>query len=327
MKKLIIQGLKKTSSSISLGLKQTMCHPKAVAKRGIHFCLKTWERFVISVVLLLFILYPTLAFFESKIDDAPDFADIAVEEGQLKVLNTAAALIDREVNQYGWKANLPIFFPSGWLDNMPSFQMGIVEGLSNFVGFYSDERMQKAADLLSVSGRTWYVNLSSHLEPRTPAQRSYRQALSLIEDYNQNLNNQLLTTAQFSAILSALTDDLSRSVMKISARIEEAVDKYIDLTADNVFYKAKGKAYTAYLLLRDLREDYNYLIHTPEEEIAYNDALDALQKAFTYTPWFILNGNSEGFIVPSHLSTQGLYMMQAIDAIKTVQELMEKING
>ncbi len=316
-------------TSFIKGLLHLIRHPYLSVKNFCRFCLKCWERFLVTAFLCLLILYPLLALISEKIHDNSDFSGKAVEAGQMESFQTAAALIDREVNQYQWKANLPPIFPSALLDNMPSFQMGIIEALSFFIGAYSDEKLQRASEMLTYSGRIWYVNFSSHLKPMTPAQQSYRRALSLIKGYNESLKeiSHPKTAKEFVAVLGAMQQSLYLSILKSQQRIELSAHQWIDFGSDNVFYKTKGKLYVNALLLRDLQEDYKDFIHDVETEVALNEALNTLTKAYNYNPWFILNGNPDGFLVPSHLSTQAFYAMQAKEALENLQSLVEEEDG
>lgn len=317
--------LKHLYRSVKAGILMALRNPKSFLSQTIAFVFKWWKRFVVGVVLIAIAFYPIIGFMSEEIDDNPDFSGPAVASNQMQSIQTAQALIHREVVTHGWKANLPIVFPSSVLDNMPSFQMGIMDALAAFTGAFPDEKLQRSAEMLAYPGRTWYLNFSSYLKPTKPAQRVYRKAMALLRSYNEDLQSgQLapLSAEDLSHVIRAMREDLRHSTFKIDEKLAQASDRVIDFGADNVFYKTKGKLYADALLMRDLKRDYVALIDTPEMEVAFNDAIDALTKAYQYNPGIILNGKADGFLVPSHLAVQGFYTMQAVDALKSLQNFL-----
>ena len=105
-----------------------------------------------------------------RINDDPDFAPPEIRDGQSLAVATTMALIDREVNQTGWRANDPFFMPSAALDNMPNFQLGMFSALSRFAIELSDQLgrtrgssqvdpdVEKAVGLLKYPGDVWVFN-------------------------------------------------------------------------------------------------------------------------------------------------------------------------
>ena len=323
IKTFLIHTYRSLKASTLLALR----NPKSFLSQSIRFIFLWWKRLVIGVVSFLIILYPILGFMSEEIDDNANFSGKAVSSSQMQSVQTAEALIHREVIQHGWKANLPIVFPSSILDNMPSYQMGIIEALQAFTGAFHDEKLQRSSEMLSYSGDTWYLNFSSYLKPMKPAQRVYRKAMALLRSYNEDLQEGKkapLTVQNLKSILNAMCQDLSESLVSIDEQLLKI--SVIDFEADNVFYNTKGKLYADALLMRDLKKDYVKLIETPEIEISFNDAIDALIRAYQYNPCIILNGKVDGLLVPSHLAVQGYYTGQAINRLQELQNLLNLRN-
>lgn len=297
--------------------------PSAFFKLTLSFIFVCWKRLLIALIILVFVLYPLIALRSEKIDLNPDFSGEKVIAPASQAVETAKALITREVSEYGWKANLPFLFPSAMLDNMPSFQQGIIHALSVFSLSLNTPQTQKAGFLLSLPGNVWYVNFSSYLKPSVPSTRSYRKARSYLKAYNLDLaqgNKQWDDSQeQLILILSHITTDMEKTIDIEKTRSVNA--SLIDFKADNLFYFIKGQGYAYALLIRDIKEDFYNQIITPEIEGKFEDVIYTLNQLYNYQPLWIVNGVPDG-LLPSHLMVQAFY---ATRAVLTLQELIQEI--
>ena len=99
--------------------------------RGISHLAVSWPKaFAAAVALLVLSYYPLGGLLSENIDRTPDYNLTRESEQQSLTVETMRFLINREVNENLWTANLPPFFPSYFLDNMPNYQQGIVSALA-----------------------------------------------------------------------------------------------------------------------------------------------------------------------------------------------------
>ena len=88
---------------------------------------------LVILAFLVALYYFAGAWWIEEIEADPDFgASIEVPQGGSHAVALAAGLVDREVNLHYWTANDPGFLPGSLLDNMPSFQVGMVSALARF---------------------------------------------------------------------------------------------------------------------------------------------------------------------------------------------------
>ena len=91
--------------------------------RGISHLAVSWPKaFAAAVALLVLSYYPLGGLLSENIDRTPDYNLTRESEQQSLTVETMRFLINREVNENLWTANLPPFFPSYFLDNMPNYQ-------------------------------------------------------------------------------------------------------------------------------------------------------------------------------------------------------------
>ena len=284
-------------------------------KNVIDFIIKFWRKTVLILVLFIVLYYPIGAFITHKIDTSK----LEAQNVSFKALNfvaTTADLINREVNQRLWTANLPFFFPATILDNMPSFQTGIIEALSFFIEELArnnnDENLNEASELLQYPSNIWIIDFSKSWLPMASTNKKYRLAIRELMFYNDKLaldeaaflKNELI----LKALLNAVIIDLNNIVTLSALQIEKGNKRLFDLKADNVFYHNKGKVYGYYIILNALKKDFADIIKARNLEASWDDMLTMLHKAFSLKPLIVINAKADANFVPSHLAGQAFYI-------------------
>lgn len=301
------------------------------------------KRGLIALAIIVLLYYPIGMFMVNNVDDNPDFAptgENAAKANGSQAVAMMTGLIDREVNDHSWVANDPFFQPGVMLDNMPAFQTGIMSALARFsfemtdqVGrsrgsSEADPDLQKAAGLLQYPGDVWLWNPSVSLAPRASSESQYRSARKALLKYNARL-------AAGDAVFELRADNLMATIERIvsdlgsqSAVIDDEVrlhsSDFIDMNADDVFYNTKGKIYGYYLILKGLGEDFAPVIK--EKNLTNNWArmLDTFREAAELSPLIVVNGAPDATFQPSHLASQGFYLLRARTQAREIANVLLK---
>lgn len=292
---------------------------------------------VVLILVVMALYYPVGMLIAHKVDDDPYF-QVQVEGGRSAAIATAAALIRREVEQNGWKANNPWFFPSYPLDNMPNFQQGIIGSLSRFAiemtdhigrvrgSSQQDSDLDTAAGLLKYRGDVWVFNFSTSLMPTATSEAQYRAAATALERYNERLG-------AGQAVFERRADNLEITLGRIAAdlgSLSSALDSANDdlgsysFLADDVFYQTKGRLYGYWKLLQALRLDYNTVIAERSLQAVWAQMEESMKEGATMDPLIILNGSSDSIIIPSHLAAQGFYLLRARTRLLEIADVLRK---
>ena len=283
--------------------------------------------------------YPVGMALIHSIDDEVTF-QAEVPEGGSRAVGVAAALIDREVNQHRWTANDPFFIPSAALDNMPNFQQGMVSALSRFAIEMTDQigrtrgssqvdvDLDKAAGLLKYSGTVWVFDFSTSLAPTATSEAQYRAAMKALRSYNERLaTGEAIFERRadnLQATLERIAADLGSSSAVIERHVADNAGGFIDLTADDIFYRTKGRIYGYYLLLRDLGFDYASVLKEKSLEASWSQLMYSLQSGAELQPFVVANGGTDGQLMPNHLLNQGFYLLRARTQLKEVSNILLK---
>jgi hypothetical protein len=274
------------------------------------------------------------------IDADQDFGlQSSAPEGGSQAVAIAADLIDREINTHRWVANDPFFLPGSLLDNMPEFQQGIVAAISRFTleltdqvgrtrgSSQADPDLDRAAGLLRYPGTIWIFDLRTSMAPTASSEQQYRQAVEALRRYNERL-------AQGQAVFETRADNLLGTLDRIAADIgssSAALDHQIraagfwpDFAADNLFYATKGRLYAYFLLMRALEVDFANVIRERQLGGAWSQTTDSFREAATLQPWVIVNGAPDSQVMPSHLASQGFFLLRARTQLKEISDILLK---
>ena len=304
----------------------------------------SWRRLKIGGLALLGLLvvyYGGGMVWLHEIDDDPDFAlASSAPEGGSQTVALAADLIDREINTHRWVANDPFFMPGSLLDNMPSFQQGIIAALSRFTVELADQiartrgssqidrDLDTASGLLKYPGTVWIFDLAVSFAPTASSESQYRRAMRAMRDYNQRLSQGQATfeirADNLQATLERLAADVGSSSAAIDRHLAERSGFGLDFSADDVFYINKGRLYAYYLMLRAMTIDFGKVISERDLSGPWTQMLDSFRAAATLQPWVVVNGDPAGQLLPSHLAAQGFFLLRARTQLKEVTNILLK---
>jgi hypothetical protein len=304
----------------------------------------SWRRLKIGGLALLGLLvvyYLGGMIWLHEIDDDPDFALASTApEGGSATVAVAADLIDREINTHRWVANDPFFMPGSLLDNMPSFQQGIIAALSRFTVELADQiartrgssqidrDLDSASGLLKYPGTVWIFDFAVSFAPTASSESQYRRAMRAMRDYNQRLSQGQATfeirADNLQATLERIAADVGSSSAAIDRHLAERSGFGLDFSADDVFYINKGRLYAYYLLLRAMTIDFGKVISERDLSGPWTQMLDSFRAAATLQPWVVVNGDPASQLLPSHLAAQGFFLLRARTQLKEITNILLK---
>lgn len=294
---------------------------------------------VIAAIVLLY--YPVGMLIIHRIGDDTSYQlpTNAVPPGGSRAVAMAAALINREVNENHWVANDPFFLPGSMLDNMPHFQLGVIAALGRFSfeltdqlgrtrgSSQTDPDLQEASGLLQYSGTKWVFDFSTSMMPTAAAEQQYRKALASLLTYNRRLSEGKAVFEKRSDNLMAVLDRIALDLGSASAALDQRIrdhSGFWDTEADDLFYTIKGKAYGYFLLLRELRADFDSLPREAEIGPAFAQMLQSLQEAASLHPLIVINAAPDSTLLPSHLSGLGFFILRAHTQMREINGILQR---
>ncbi len=271
-----------------------------------------------------------------RIDD--DLAFAPLNEGGSAAAAMAAALIDREVNQYRWTPNDPAIAPTAFLDNTPNYQLGIHRAVGRFSfelldqiarmrgSSRTDPDLERAAGLLQFPGDIWVFNFEKSILPTIPSEDQYRAGHRSLVRYSDRLSRGEAIferrTDALATTLSRITADLGSQTAQLDSVRLQSGFWIFSARADDVFYQNKGSLYAYRMILGALGQDFEALIRERGVVALWAQALDSLERASQLHPVVVLNASSDTSIFANHLMLQGFYMKRAILQLDEVASVL-----
>jgi len=295
------------------------------------------KRFAIGLAVLLPLWYLIGGLVYQRINDDLDFranvTDLA--PGKSRAVASASALVAREIER--WSPNEQFWSPAITLDNMPNFQLGMVEAVSRFAiemvdqlcrqrgSSASDADLEKAAGFLRYDGRTWVMD---GWRVTASAEAQYSRAIQAFDRYNERLAAGAAVydkrADHLIALLERIAGDMGAASAGLDNRALQSNAGWFDIGADETLYNVKGKMYAYYILLRDLGVDFKQVLETKQVDDIYGRMLGNLRRAAGMNPLIVSNGAQDGFIMPSHLSALGFYLLRARVQLREVTDTLAK---
>jgi hypothetical protein len=303
---------------------------------------RRWWLAAAPAALLAVLLYYVLgALLLTQIDTNPAFRPAAADlppKGSVAVA-MASAVMNREVNDHGWKPNNPFFFPTALMDNMPAYQSGqllmvrqFLLELKDHVGRLrgmgaTDSDLDSAYSALSYPPDIWLIGTRWPFIGAS-SESFYRDAIEHMRTYNGRVATGDALYERRVDTLGATLNRMALSIGDASANAERTVSAgrggLFDTGADDVFYQNKGQAYAAYLLLTGLREDYADVIRQRQLTNLWTAMMDSLRQVIEMDPLIVSNGDPDALFSANHLTTQNTYLLTARNRLREITTVLQQ---
>ncbi len=260
-------------------------------------------------------------------------------EGEVRTCTTSAItqvtadLIDFNVNQNAWVSST-IAYKLGlfgldwdhtpWMDNKAAFQRGIhqavrrtavelVDTIGRVRGTSQiDQNLQDARGAVEFDEETWYFGLRP-FGPKTPTPSFYRTAITSLRAYNDRL-------LKCEVVFNARADNLAKFVDRVASdlgstaeilgRQAQAGGGWFDTRADDRYWFAYGQLYGYYGIMKAARHDFDAVIKSRGLGPLWDQTEAQFNTVLGLQPWIIANGREDGWLMPSHLTTMGFYVLR-----------------
>ncbi|MDQ7249336.1 DUF2333 family protein [Dongia sedimenti] len=314
--------------------------------RDRHWLWRLLKWLGILLLLVVVLYYPVGMMLTHEINDDPNFSAATVDQGASpeqrasQAVATAAALMNREVNQTAWPANDPFFMPGWALDNMPNFQIGIRDAVKRFALELQDEigrnrgtsaadpDLQTAAGSFNYAPDVWVWNPGTSFMPTATSDEQYRQGVRALLAYNARLAQGKAAFERRADNLLSTLDRIGKDLGAASDRTQRQIDgssgTWIDFHADDVFYLNKGLLYADALILRDLGKDFADILKEKGAQNIWDRMVTSMMEGAQLRPWIVINGRPDALMQPNHLAAQGFYLIRARAQLEELGDVLIK---
>jgi hypothetical protein len=309
-------------------------------------------------VLLLALLWG-VSFYWSR-EPAPIWVVAETPTGERTVVgystvHTLIDVVDWLLEKPGGFLSNDVMPPGVWLDNMPSFELGVLTQCRDLArvlrNYHSRSQSQSIEDIdLAVAEPALNTDNQSWLFPAAEAR--YREAVEALQSYEARLTADP-AEAQFYARadnlrewlavvelrLGSLSQRLSASVGQVRVNTDlggaptgaatrevngDVIVKTPWLEIDEVFYEARGTAWAVLLFLRAAQFDFERTLEDKNAVVSLRQVIRELEEGLRpiRSP-MILNGQGFGMF-PNHSLVLASYLSRAHSAVADLRRLLEQ---
>ena len=273
-------------------------------KKAFAYLKNSWKSLVVVLPCLVVLYYGLGSIVCEKIDKNLQ-TSFSKDENNNAVIETMSSLIAREIDEHMYTPNLPFLFPAYILDNMPAYQSGIIASLSGVLHEISlqsaDENLKKADAYLSYPSDVWLFSKTKDFKLAPSSTTQYRKA-----------KQALLQVSKDNVIdLKVVLQSIARNLRLTQKELDKALEMTKFRKADDVFYKAQGRLYANYMLLKAVCD---------KSKISCDGVYMLLEKAILSEPLFVQNSEFGAAFFPNHLLELAYLTLKSENALEKVIE-------
>lgn len=294
----------------------------------VTFTIKRWKSCSLIIFCLLNIYYGIGAFVSSHIDNRLNL-EVKTSIPQTHALSALEFVLKKQIDDAAWTPALPIIFPAAILDNLPNFQIGAKDTIAYFIKYYAknyqNNHLHKARKLLNYPENIWLFSQTQKDSFAPGSAKQYRNALAEIETFiSKDALLQQENQPPLADLIKTVEKLLNEHIYEISSYTREHTSEFLDLDADNLFYKIQGSAYATHYLLTGVAKDYQSEIVEAEQYENITTALKFLSDAVKLNPFRVKSTALNDSYGANHLIYLAYYLLQAESYLKDMHYALEQ---
>jgi len=272
------------------------------------------KRLIGALMAVLFVLWCVVAFLQSGKPELPAVKTPADAPVGTATVKTISALMQAQLDAFGgWLPNDLPGSPGYFLDNVPSFQLGVLQVLRHGSRVLRDNlSRQRTSDAVHREVDSAYSAFAN--DPRRWAFPSAEGAFERGTGALDRFAAELGTTAHFyprADNLVQLLDPLMSELGAVNTLLLEAREgnKVAWSKIDDNFYYAQGVAYAMLGVMLAVRRDFSAVLEDKNALEITDLILKSLQQS-QFEPILVTNGERDG-ILANHSSNLKAYLDDA----------------
>ncbi len=291
--------------------------------------IKEWKTSSLFLFIIIILYYGLGAYISSNINKQLN-KDLYSNTSNERFSTTGLIYsLKSQIDDAPWTPSLPLIFPASILDNVPSFQLGVKDGVKHYVknmsALYLDSSLKDAGKLLEYSPNIWLFSQDKDDKLLPGSAKQYRKSLGFISDFSKKQNQQYpLSVDDLIYQINSINKLLENNINKINKHTQEYNSNIFDTSADNIYYYTQGVLFTTHYFLSGLGKDYQDLIVETNAYETYTTALMLLKNAINLEPLIVKNAPLDSTYSANHLIYLSNYISRTQNKLHEIINLIKK---
>ena len=264
----------------------------------------------LGLVLVLLLVYVGIMIGESRKPSLPAVRAKETHPPGYVFVSMVVDLIEVQLEGTGgWTPNDLPLTPGYWLDNLPSFQLGVLSVVRRVSVTLRDDlgraqpgdpphpELALAAQAYAADPRRW-VNPS--------AESMLQRGNDALVRFRQDLGGHAHVYPRAEAV-QRLVEALAQELEAVDERLRLSSDREVVpwYQVDDNLYYAQGVAFAQLGLLRAVRADFAALVPAGKVQTALDAALKSLAES-QFEPWVVTNGSKSSLFANHSANLRGI---------------------
>ncbi|MBQ9270872.1 MAG: DUF2333 family protein [Alphaproteobacteria bacterium] len=241
-------------------------------------------------------------------------------------------LLKQEIDDKVWTPNLPPIFPAYILDNMPNFQIGVVNAVKDVATVLKKfdqntiaqkAEIKRACQYLQYSPYIWLMTKKGKFNLAPSANAQYRKAAVELQSFGKD-GVYYPDTKDLDSLLLKISYGLQKLATNNETHYSEHATDRIDTKADDLFYYVKGYTYAMWQISKVIGADYKEIILQANAYTEWTYLTGSLKRAAALKPLIVRNGEAESILAPNHLLGQNYYLLRATTAVEKIRNKIKE---
>ncbi len=242
------------------------------------------------------------------------------------------------LNKSGGYLRNDVLPPSVWMDNMPSWEFGVLTHIRDFSSamqrdfsrslpqFEDEPDLKQAAEHFAFDSNSWMFPSS---------ERQYRRAISALESYQSRLGTQDEDVAGFTITAEALDSWLNTVTERLQDRLEKLSASHRPLQRaisqphtpryqlDNVFFETRGQLWALKHLLEAAQVDFAEVLSSNANELLSQMVIELELSLRSMGSPIILNRHGLGLFA-NHSLTLAFFVQRQLDHLAQLRQQLNQ---
>lgn len=260
----------------------------------------------------------------------PPLPQVASANGQPMGHVTVSMVADLMQSQLdglgGWLPNDLVGSPGYFLDNLPNFQMGVLQTVRHTSRVVRDNlSRQRTSDAVHQQTDLAYSSFAN--DPRRwvfpSAEGAFKRGIAALVQFRSELGGGANIYPRADNLIELLNIYISE-LGTVSTHLLEAQesDKVGWLEVDDNFYYAQGVAHAMYGIMIAVQRDFQQVLSDKNATDITGLILQSL-RASQFDPWFITNGSKDGFLA-NHSNNLKVFLDDVRQKMKSLVSILDQ---
>lgn len=276
---------------------------------------------------VLIISYLTLIFMMGLKSPLPLVRKEPGNPAGFATVHMIADLMGAQLNGFGgWLPNDLWATPGAVQDNLPNFQLGVLQVLRHSARVLRDNlSRQRTSD--AVHKETDQAHTAYNNDPRKwvfpSAENAFKRGNAALRRFAGELGGSAYVYPRADNLIELLKIFISE-LGTVSTRLLEAQDssKVPWFQIDDNFYFAQGAGFAMYGVMLAIQEDFKGVLNDKNATKITELIVQSL-KSSQFDPWFVSNGSKAGFLA-NHSNNLKVFLDDARQKMKSLESILDQ---